>query len=130
MAERGVIEHEERARQIRDFSGLRYGNITPTDIDGLIDFKNRIFVVFELKYMDAKTPFGQHLAIERIVDIVQETGRVSIGIIGRHEHHDVNEPIDCANADLVEYRWLGEWREPKRKITVKQAIDKITEGLI
>jgi len=40
---RGKIEHRDRARQIRDFSNLRYGNITPTDIDGLIEYQNKCF---------------------------------------------------------------------------------------
>ena len=48
MFERGVIHNRERGAQIRDYSGLRFGNITPTDIDGFMDFGGRVFVVFEL----------------------------------------------------------------------------------
>ena len=47
MAERGVIRNRQFAQQLRDFSGLRFGKITPTDIDGFMDFGDRLFVVLE-----------------------------------------------------------------------------------
>ena len=38
---RGATTYKERAKQGRDFTGLRYGNITPTDIDGLIEYHGK-----------------------------------------------------------------------------------------
>jgi len=47
---KGVIHAPQRATQLRDYSGLLFGNITPTDIDGLIEYKNIGYVIIELKY--------------------------------------------------------------------------------
>ena len=49
MDKRGKIGNRRRALQIRDFTGLRWGNITPTDIDALIDFGDKVFVFIEVK---------------------------------------------------------------------------------
>lgn len=43
---RGKIQNEEFARRIIDFSGMRYGNITPTDIDGVIEYHDTRVVFF------------------------------------------------------------------------------------
>jgi len=47
---RGVIKYRGRARQIIDFRGLTYGNITPTDIDGLIEYKDKCILLIEIKH--------------------------------------------------------------------------------
>jgi len=44
---RGTIRNATSALQLRDYSGLCWDRITPTDIDGLIDFGGRAFVLFE-----------------------------------------------------------------------------------
>ena len=49
---RGAIMHAERAKQLNDFNGLQYGNITPTDIDGVIDYKDRAMVFLEIKFFE------------------------------------------------------------------------------
>jgi hypothetical protein len=49
MQDRGVIRDVKYASEWRDYSGLCYGTITPTDLDGLIDFRNRLFILIEIK---------------------------------------------------------------------------------
>lgn len=68
MVERGVIRNREYAKQLKDFSGLRYGKITPTDIDGFLDFGDQLFVVVEGKHAGSAIQTGQRLALERLVD--------------------------------------------------------------
>ena len=65
---RGAIQFRERRKQIIDFSGLRVGNITPTDCDGLIEYHNKAYILFEIKHRDAKVPEGQLKALVRSVD--------------------------------------------------------------
>ena len=67
MNERGVINNIQRAQQINDFSNLLYGKITPTDIDGMIEYRGKLYIFFEIKYKDKDMPFGQRLALERLV---------------------------------------------------------------
>lgn len=58
-----LIRNRFRAKQLIDFGGLQYEQITPTDIDGLIEYRNIAYIIYEFKYADAEMPFGQRLAI-------------------------------------------------------------------
>lgn len=104
---RGVINHRERAKQIRDFSGLRFGNITPTDIDALIEYKDKAYVIIEYKFGEAEVPTGQMIALERICDDLQNF-KHTILIIARH-NQPVEQDIDGANAIVEKYRWRKKW---------------------
>ena len=119
--DRGKIINRDYATQIRDFSGLRFGNITPTDIDGFIDFQNNRFVIMEFKYKGSTYPFGQKLALGRLVDNLHDAGKKSIGIIASHT---TSGDIDCANCKVEEYRYRKHWYIKDIATTVKQLIDK------
>lgn len=118
---RGIIRNRRLANQVKDYSGLRYGKITPTDIDGLIDFGNQVFVFLELKRFDNQLPVGQRLAIERLTDAIEKAGKPALAIVCRHTTDD---DIDVARCDVAEYRFNGMWREPTSNITVRQLVDR------
>ena len=81
---RGVIQYREWSKQIIDFSGLRYGNITPTDIDGYIDFHNQLTILMEFKYGNAKLPYGQKLAYQRMIDDIEKSGKPAYLLVCSH----------------------------------------------
>lgn len=124
LNERGVIRHVARKQQINDFSGIKYGNITPTDIDGVIEYKNKAFIFLEVKYLDADLPFGQRLALKRLVDATGNK-RASIAIIAEHDIDDVTQSVPVAECSAREYymRGLKEWKHPRKPMTVKELID-------
>lgn len=124
MAERGVIRNRAFAAQLRDFSGLRYGKITPTDIDGFMDFGDRLFVFIESKYGGASLPYGQMLAIQRLVDACHNPPRrYAAAIIC--DHHQAGD-VDFAATTVRTYRWGGVWRKPMQSgVTTRQAIDRL-----
>lgn len=71
------IRNPYRMRQLIDFTGLELeGGIYPTDIDGLIEYHDQEYILIEVKYGKAKVPFGQRLAIERMIkgDILIDDG--------------------------------------------------------
>jgi hypothetical protein len=119
---RGVIRDKERARQIRDFSGMLYGTITPTDIDGLIEYRNKCYVLFEEKFRDANLPRGQELALERICD---DLGKIkpTIFIIASHET-ELGKDIDVANSQVIKFRFGSRWYPVKNKMTAKDLTTK------
>ena len=120
MVERGAVYNRAYAAQLRDFTGLNYGKITPTDIDAVIDFGGKACVIIEMKHKGARLPYGQALAIERIIDGLQRGGVDSIALIAEH---DSKGDIDFALGTVVKYRWLGEWLEMKHNWTVRHAVD-------
>jgi len=118
MAERGVIRNIARKQQINDFSRLRFGNITPTDLDGVIEYKDRGYIFFEVKHGDTPLPFGQKLCMERLVRDAP-SNKTAMAMVVEHEIADVNESIDVAECEVRElYSNIDakmRWRKPKRK---------------
>ena len=116
--ERGVIKNRKFASQIRDFSGLRFGNITPTDIDGLIEYKNMAFIFIELKYKDAVLPLGQRLALERLCDGLIKS---SLLIVASHDKGP-DEDIDVAKSIVSEIRFKRQWHKDDDSTTTSDMI--------
>lgn len=118
-ASRGVIKNRRYANQVKDYSGIRFGKITPTDIDGFIDFGDKAFVIIEVKYGDTDVPTGQKLAIERLCDSLNQQ-KPTVAIIARH---DSNGDIDVGNCVATEIRYKRQWKQASHRITVKGTID-------
>jgi hypothetical protein len=48
---RGTITNRARFIQAIRFDGMKFGRITPTDIDAAIEFDNRLFIFIEAKFI-------------------------------------------------------------------------------
>lgn len=123
--EPGVIRNRQYAGQVRDFSGLKFGTITPTDVDLMIEYRGIGYVYGELKYKDARLPEGQRLAFQRLCDDLSKV-KPTLGIIARHESE--TEDIDVAAALVVECRWSSKWVSGKGE-TVRDWIDRFLKWL-
>lgn len=128
--QRGVIQNRARKQQIADMSGLRYEKITPTDLDGFMDFGNRLFVFIEGKFTATPVLYGQQLAIDRLCDATHNPpSRYSFAIIADH-HSPCDEDIDFANMTVRTIRQNGRWKPPmQRGLTVRQAIDRMVSAV-
>lgn len=120
--ERGKIYNRKRAAQIRDFSGVRYGNITGTDFDFVMDYHDRAWVYGEFKYLDTPLPDGQRWALERQCDDIAKVKPV-IGIVASHGCAP-EEDIGIATALVTQYRWHNKWHYSNGTITFKQLCDR------
>ena len=109
---RGKINNPKRAKQLHDFSGLRFKNITPTDIDGFVEFQDKLFVLMEAKAGGAPLPGGQRLAIERLCLAITQSGRTAVALILTHNIPPEQE-IDFAKCIVVEYWRDGAWHKGK-----------------
>ena len=129
--DRGKIRHRDWARRLRDFSGLRFGMITPTDIDGFIDYRNEIFFLIEVKKECAEMPRGQELALERLCDATIRGGVRSFVLVASYRPGpDIDEDIDVANARLMRVRMDCTWKDVDNGITVRRFIDRVLFGAI
>ena len=122
--QRGAIHSRERAKQLRDFSKMRWGNITPTDNDCMLDFKNKLTVIAESKIKGEELPYGQRLALERMCDDIQRCKPCYLLIV-EHEVYNPEDDIDFAETIVAEYRYNGNKHFPKKPIKLKRAIDII-----
>lgn len=123
---RSRILNPDRMRQLVDFKGLDVdGYIYPTDIDGLIEYKDSEYIIFEIKYGDAAVPLGQRLALQRMVDDFTKVGKQAVVFVCEHTVRDANRPVVAAWCKVREIYYGGEkkWRTPDREISVRQAVD-------
>lgn len=126
MAERGQIRNRAMVQKIRDFSGLRFGKITPTDIDAMLEFNDRLFVLIEGKRVGAPLSFGQRLALERLTDALHAPPRriATVVIVDHDDTEGVD--VDYATATVRAYRWNGRWVNPAMKgRTLREFIDRM-----
>ena len=120
-----MIRNEDHLTQFNDFAGLRYGSIYPTDIDGLIEIQDKLFIFIELKYQEAKVPVGQKLALERITRAIDSIpGKRAFCFIAVHND---KKRIDVAQATVKYFMQKGEWKTTKRLVTVREAIDVLID---
>lgn len=124
---RGTIQYRDFARRIVDFHGLKWGNITPTDVDGFIEFHNKAFILFEFKHVNGEfnRDGGQAKALTRACDSFQSAGKEAVLLICRH---DAKGDIIAANTlvELVYYK--GRWYQWQRE-TLRKVMEKIYKWL-
>jgi len=120
--DRGKIRNREAAKQLKDFSGLRFGKITPTDIDGFVDFQNKAFVIFEIKHGTATMPYGQRLGYERLADACEKSGIRTLVIVANH-NIDAPNDIDVSVLPVTQIRFKQKWKTPNVPHTVRSAFE-------
>lgn len=125
METSGIILHRDRAAQIKDFSGLRFERgITPSDIDGAVEFDGRLFIFIELKLEGAPMPTGQRIMYERITDAIASSGTNAYTLIATH-NFPCHSDIDVSNATVIAYRFNGRWVNTSKGKSVRFAIDEM-----
>jgi hypothetical protein len=126
---RGEIHDRGFGSQIKDFSGLRWGNITPTDVDFLVEFGDRLYIIAELKYRAADIPKGQKLALQRVVDRIQASGVNAYLLLCSHDDSPPKD-IDGAACCVSTYYWKKEWRTPNKETTLFHAVSLLKEKYV
>lgn len=128
MSIRGKMSYRERGRQINDFSGLVFErNITPTDIDAMIDFAGKLFVYIELKYGNAPMPPGQRRALEAAVKSHNAAKNKAFAILARHTVENPEDDVDVSIVMVDSYYNGKSWRPPLEPLTVREAVDAIKQ---
>ncbi len=120
----GLIRNKKYACILKSFGGLCFErNISPTDIDGFLEFNDAIYIFIEIKFHGVRLAGGQRLALQNLVDVVGEL-RDAILIVAEHNvNPNTEESIDVANCLVVEYRVNKKWARLNVKITVRNLIN-------
>ena len=122
---RGSYNHVSMGKQLLCFDGLAYGNVTPMDIDGLIEWHDQKRVLIEIKRKGVYVLTGERLALERMVNDFQEAGKESLAIIADHTVFDTKKDVmveDCLVREIYHSR-ERRWRPPKKMMTVRALLD-------
>lgn len=120
------IQNPERLKQLIDFKGLGLDSgIYPTDIDGLIEYHDKEYIIIEVKHGNAEVPVGQRVAIQRMVDDFTKIGKRAVAIVCEHHIDDVDKPVIAAYCSVREFYYGGErrWRPPDKRMTVQEVIN-------
>lgn len=120
---RGEPEHRSRMRQITSFKDWKYEpNITPTDMDGLIEYHGKCYVIMEFKHRDKDIPYGQKLAYKRMTDDLEKSGKPTLFLICKHDVDDCNNDIIAKDCIVKTAYYKGRVLK-HRKITAKEIVD-------
>lgn len=118
------FQNRQRARQLIDFANIRIGEKgMPTDCDGLIEYHDKAYVLFELKHGAKDVPLGQKLALVRMCDDFARVGKPAVFIVAEHDVDDPNVDVDAAACRVRKYYFKGKWYCPPSPITLKNKID-------
>jgi len=119
--ERGAIHLLERYKQLIDYSQLRYGAITPTDIDGSIEYRDRCWVFYEFKHISAPPmSVGQKKAFQRLTN---DISKPALFLFAKHDRAP-EQQINAAALHVSCYLINGDWGVPKTPVTIKEASDR------
>ena len=125
-ANNGEVRNSKNFLEVTDhgFENLRYGKITPTDIDGFLEYKNKAFIFFEFKYNYSEMPFGQRLALERLTDALSKTKPSVLFVTSWDDSFlDSENKINCAETIVYKIRHDNKWITPEGNPTLKDCID-------
>lgn len=108
------------------FDGMQFlDTITPTDIDGVIDVRNQVLVLFEAKYGGKDVPHGQKVALERIVQDARRAGKHAIAFVVEHNVTDPAQDVFLKDL-IIREAYRSEtlrWRTPTISMTAKEATE-------
>lgn len=126
----GTLFAADRFYQPIDFSGIRIGNILPSDIDLIcecgekftIEFKNKAWIFIELKYRNSEFTTGQSLTYQRLAQDLSKL-KPTVSVVAEHSVDNPKAPINAAICTIRQFCFGREWKIPKKTITLKAFID-------
>jgi hypothetical protein len=133
---RGAIKYIDRYKQLISYEGLqRHRRITPTDIDGMIDYNGNAFIILEGKLENKTMDYGQKLAIEHLINSLEKAGKRAFCILFRHDKPP-NEIIPAAECRVDWIYGNNKGKTPcwyqltDKTVTVKRMVESIEQRLI
>ena len=120
-----LIKNPLRASQVLDFTGILPPPYAPTDIDGLVEWKDKAYVIIECKHGGKDMSLGQKIAIERMTKDFSKAGKRAVAIVVEHNVDNIQQSVMVGNQLVREvyYDSQGRWRKPSHEMTAREAIN-------
>lgn len=116
------MQNPKRGKQLLRFDGFgfdhsRLENVSATDIDAIVDVRDKILIIFEVKLDGKEVPKGQRYALQRLVGDAKANGKHAIAMV-------VDPEEDVYLADLI-VREVFEsggmiWKPMKKRMTARE----------
>ena len=113
-ASRGKLQYVDYAKQLISYDGMRFPgrtglyDVTPTDIDGFLQFdRYNCFIFIELKH-NGDLPDGQENALIKTVDAIQRGGAESALFVAIH-NTPAKEMVNARDAVISKTYWKRTW---------------------
>lgn len=117
------IRNRDEMKQLVDFSGLVYDTAQVTDYDGVMEYHDKAWVIFEVKHGKCSLSKGQRLCIERDIDDKEKAGKLACAIIARHDVDNADADVIMQDCRVNRVYFKGKWRVLQESFTVKQVTD-------
>ena len=123
-----MIQSMKRFNQFIDFSGITVGTIRPTDSDGEIEYHDKAWIFFEIKYNGKLIPYGQRVALERKINDLQRGGKEAVLFIADHDIEDAEIDVDAAACHVRCYYYRGTWYNGDER-NLKEFVDAFIKSV-
>ena len=104
-----MVKNRETLGQVILFEGLQTKNVSPSDIDAVLEIRGNYLILFEVKKDGFDIPKGQRILLETLVDVWDETGRMGIVVKAAHRVKN-NKDILLKNCEVSEIYYKGSWK--------------------
>ncbi len=95
-----MIRNVDFAGQVISFDGLMFNNASPTNMDAMLEYKDKGFIFVEAKRNNAPVPVGQEIAFKRLVNALNKP---AVCFFTTWTLLDSNEQICLAESRVVQY---------------------------
>lgn len=108
----------DRAKQLIDYDSLSFGKMHPTDIDGIIEYRDRAYLIFEYKLKGKALDKGQELCLERMTNDFRKAGKIAAAIVCDHYVEDTDQDVVAGDAIIRKVYVNGVWCRPIKEMKV------------
>lgn len=114
-----------------DYGGIKYGNIMPTDLDGIIEYKGKAYILIEMKHRNAEIPEGQRIAFERMVDDFTHVHKFACLLRCSHSVDDCGEMVKAEDAIVTGVYYGFGWFQRNERLgtVINKIINYIENGI-
>lgn len=121
-----MFNNIQRAKQLISFDGMGYDGASFSDIDFCMEFRDRIWVIGEVKSRGVIVPKGQRLLLERFIRMAKDGGKRAIAIVVEHNVWNWKEIVQLRDCEVREYMTTetGRWAYPRRPYYVEEMVNQ------
>ena len=117
-----LVRNRKSLGQVVLFEGLQRKGVSPSDIDAVLEIRDKYLVLFEVKKEGFDIPKGQRILLETLANVWEETGRISVVVKAIHRIKN-NADILLKDCEVEEIYYKGSWKILDRTILVGKFLD-------